>query len=98
MWWVLVTGCGGEVGEVLRMEGDAETGARTFEVNCSVCHGFEEIEGTGPAMETIVPYRTREEIVEAILYGYGEKMPAQDDLSHQEVADILAWLEATFSP
>ena len=101
---LLLAGCDGkstDTGEdrvetVLALTGDASTGEALFGTECASCHGASGEGGFGPAMDTIIPSRSDEEIADATLFGAGTAMPAHEYLSDQDVADLLAFLTATF--
>jgi cytochrome c oxidase cbb3-type subunit 3 len=74
------------------LTGVAARGAGIFEHNCQACHGAGAMGGMGPKLVKN-PILTHEEVFgEAVLYGRGP-MPAWGAvLSHQDIADIYAWL------
>lgn len=74
------------------LTGVATRGAGIFEHNCQACHGAGAMGGMGPKLVKN-PILTHEEVFwEAVLYGRGP-MPAWGAvLSHQDIADIYAWL------
>lgn len=84
---------GGDSGGLV---GDATAGATVFADTCASCHGAsgEGVEGYSPSMTEEVPELSDAEIEDVILNGY-EEMPAQD-LTAQEVADVIAYLNETF--
>lgn len=71
-----------------------------FTANCGVtaCHGAD---GNTPGststarLSMVVPLLEDATIVETIIFGTGA-MPAQSTLSDQQVADVLAYVTATF--
>ncbi len=95
---VLAMGCGepeesaGTRGDdILALTGDADAGSAIYASNCSVCHSADGTGSTGPSLlgesldgETI-----------AIILNGEDAMPAFGDaLSDQDIADLLAWLDA----
>lgn len=95
---LILVGCAGsddKVSGILELEGDAALGETLYADNCAGCHGADGEGGSGPAMTDEVPELSDEEIVDVIVNGY-EEMPAQDQLADQDVADVLAYLNATF--
>ncbi|CAN0453355.1 unnamed protein product [Ectocarpus fasciculatus] len=103
---MLAIGCGDKEGDsgaadstaaVLSLSGDASNGAAVYASYCSGCHGADGEGISAPAMTAIVPDRSDEELVAAILNGVGSGMPAYaGTLTEQEVADVLAHLTASF--
>ncbi len=81
---------------ILGLTGDATAGEMVFSDNaCSVvgCHGPD---GTvDNPLGPLVMAASDEQIVDTFLNGKGS-MPAQSSLSDQELADVLAWLNANF--
>jgi cytochrome c551 len=71
--------------------GDATAGAEVFEANCAVCHGPGGEGGNGPDLRAD-RYRD-EQLVESQVVNGGGGMPAfGDDLSDQELADVVAYV------
>jgi mono/diheme cytochrome c family protein len=82
---------------ILDLTGDASAGETVFTSGtCSTasCHGADGISGTAPALSSTVPGLSDDGIINSVLDGKGS-MPPQD-LSDQEMADVLAWLNASF--
>lgn len=73
--------------------GDATAGADVYVAACSGCHGADGEGGVGPAMAGAADM-TDESLEDLILNGKDE-MPAID-LSEQELADLMAYVRATF--
>ena len=74
------------------MIGVAERGAGLFEHNCQACHGSEAIGGMGPKLVQNPILKNEGPFWETVLHGRGP-MPAWGSvLSHQDIADIHAWL------
>ena len=71
--------------------GDATAGATVFANTCAVCHGADGTGGSGP---DITGEANSPELSDTILNGTGD-MPAQD-LTDTEVADVIAYMKATF--
>src|SRR6185503_5535221 len=100
-WAVLVgglltlAGCNGKDGDTGSLTGDPVAGEAVFGDTCAVCHGAD---GAGmnnaPSLAVEVPDQTDAELEDIILNGYGD-MAAQD-LTDQEVADVIAYCRETF--
>lgn len=88
----LLVACGSDRADtVLGLEGDATAGELVFADTCASCHGVDGTGGTGP--DLTAESEDDAELVEVILYGDGE-MPAQDQLTDQEVADVVAFVQS----
>ncbi len=94
-------GSGGEdrAAAILAIEGDAAAGQTVFEGNaCSIdaCHGADGVSGmASPSLDASVPNASDMQIVTTFLNGKGS-MPAQAQLSDQQLADVLAYVSNTF--
>ena len=84
-----------EVDAILALTGDATAGATTFSNTCAACHGADGASGYAANLVEEIPSKDDAFIVNIIINGDGGGMPAQD-LSDQEVADVLAHVRATF--
>ena len=85
-----LVGCGENprIAEVEALVGDAETGAPLYEANCRWCHG-----SNGRGAHSMYPGGTLSpNLIETILEGLSG-MPSFDNLSNQEIADIVAYIE-----
>lgn len=73
--------------------GVAARGAGVYEHNCQACHGAGAMGGMAPKLAKN-PILTHEDLFwDTVLHGRGS-MPAWGSvLSHQDIADIHAWLE-----
>jgi mono/diheme cytochrome c family protein len=83
---------------ILGLTGDAAAGETVFMDNlCSsaACHGPDGTSGTAPALTEQVPAASDEQIVNSLLNGKGDMTP-QSALSDQELADVLAYVNANF--
>jgi cytochrome c551 len=78
----------------LSLTGDAMNGATVFDATCAVCHGADGMGVSGPDITGEVAELSDETLVDIMANGSGS-MPAQD-LSDQELADVLAHLRATW--
>lgn len=73
--------------------GVAARGAGVYEHNCQACHGAGAAGGMGPKLAKNPILKHEDQFWETVLHGRG-LMPAWGSvLSHQDIADILAWLE-----
>ena len=94
IWPILLAACNGGAGsradDILALTGDATSGETLFADNCAVCHAADGSGGTGPNLSW---ESVSAEVVNVILSGE-EDMPSFSDLTDQEIADILAWLDA----
>jgi cytochrome c oxidase cbb3-type subunit 3 len=76
------------------LTGVATRGAGIFEHNCQACHGAGAVGGMGPKLVKNPILKHEESFWETIVHGRGS-MPAWGAvLSHQDIADIYAWLLA----
>ncbi len=74
------------------LTGVAARGAGLFAHNCQACHGEGAIGGAGPKLARNTILKNEGAFWETVLHGRGP-MPAWGAvLSHQEIADIHAWL------
>ena len=72
--------------------GVAARGVGVFEHNCQACHGAEAGGGMGPKLARNPILKHKDAFLETVLHGRGP-MPAWGTvLSHQDIADIHAWL------
>ncbi|MCK6515705.1 cytochrome c [Myxococcota bacterium] len=84
-----------EVDAILALTGDATAGGTTFANTCAACHGADGASGYAANLVEEIPEKDDAFIVDIVINGDGGGMPAQD-LSDQEVADVLAYVRATF--
>ncbi len=93
-------GSGGDrAATILGLSPDPAAGAMVFSGTCGIasCHGPDG--NSGPVampLSSRVPALTDEAIVGVLLNGQGG-MPSQAALSDQELADVVAYLNETFS-
>jgi menaquinol-cytochrome c reductase cytochrome b/c subunit len=86
---------GKHVNDILDLEGDPVAGQALYVDNCAGCHGDDAQGASGPNI--VNESAEGEEFVEVVLSGE-EEMPAFDgDLEDQEIADILAYVQALAS-
>lgn len=79
---------------ILALTGDSANGESLYPT-CAACHGSDGSGGIGPSLIEEVPELSDAEIAGAIKNGVGDEMPPQS-FEDQEIADILAYLRATF--
>lgn len=92
-------GGGDRASTILGLSPDPAAGSTAFSGNCGIaaCHGPDGDSGpTAMPLSMRVPALTDEAIVGILLNGQGG-MPAQDARSDQELADVVAYLNETFS-
>ena len=89
------TGGGSDTGSGLT--GDVTAGETVYSDVCAACHGTDGmgIEGYSPSMFDEFADLSDAEITGVIKNGLGE-MPAQTQLSDQDIADVIAYGRATF--
>lgn len=82
---------------ILELDGDEAVGGALFTTNCSSCHGPDG-SGTnfGPSLAERVPARDDEALLHSILLGRGNMPAWKDNLTDLNLADIRAFLRATF--
>ena len=74
------------------LTGVAARGAGLFAHNCQACHGEEAAGGAGPRLARNMILKNEGAFWETVLHGRGPMPAWHAVLSHQEVADIHAWL------
>ncbi len=84
---------GDRVSTITALSGDSTSGEALYTSNCSGCHAADGSGGAGPALMGDLP--DAEEIAETVINGK-ESMPSFDSLSDQDIADVIAYLQATF--
>jgi mono/diheme cytochrome c family protein len=75
--------------------GDASNGSSLYANKCASCHGAMGGGGYGPSLVDAVAELEKSEVANIIRNGQGS-MSGFDDLSDQEVADIVAHMFSTF--
>jgi mono/diheme cytochrome c family protein len=81
---------GDRVDAILALEGDPVAGEAQYQANCATCHASDGSGGSGPA---IAGWDDPPEFVEVVVGGDGT-MPAFGSLLDQDIADMLAFVEA----
>jgi mono/diheme cytochrome c family protein len=96
-WWALVlVGCvdpGAVDACVLTLPGDVDRGASVWGSACARCHGAAG-EGApgGPDVRDEAPDPAR--LIRKVLWGWGEMPGFQGVLSKEDVADVVAFVQA----
>jgi len=70
------------------LNGDEANGEVLYDANCAGCHGASAEGASGPAIYN----EDADDFVEAIQEGEGS-MPAFPDMSEQDIADIIAFVD-----
>ncbi|MEZ4448613.1 MAG: cytochrome c [Nannocystaceae bacterium] len=91
-------GSSADVDNILMLTGDADNGATLYSSKCASCHGAMGEGGIGTALTKEAPEHSDDDIVTDILEGIsGTQMVGfRDQLSDQEVADLLAFIRRDF--
>lgn len=103
----LLSACGSDdedppadrVTTILGLTGDSATGMTAFTQNgCGnmACHGADGDSGSAADLSARVPARTDTQLVTSLVNGLDGGMPAYTQRPDQEIADLLAYLNATF--
>jgi hypothetical protein len=81
---------------ILALEADAGAGAEVFRRACQACHDPAGLEDrVGPALSFEVPPRTDADLVSLVIAGVQDMEP-QPGLPDHALADVLAWMRATW--
>ena len=85
------------VDTVFDLSADESAGAMVFMQNCgsAACHGADGSAGPAPDLPDEVPEFDDVGLACLLLNGEGD-MPSQATLSDQQLADVLAYVQATF--
>ncbi len=94
---VLLAACADRVDKVLAEDGDPAAGEDVWDEHCVECHA-EDGTGTDEGPDLTDRPESGAELADKILYGWGDMDGFADELSNQEVADLLAYLEDTVVP
>lgn len=79
------------VEDILALTGDTTNGQAVFDARCVNCHPADGSQGIGTSLSEALPTNTDEESLDFIING-GDGMPAAGDLSDQDIADLLAYI------
>ena len=91
--FAVACGKSAQVDDILALDGDAEAGATLYADNCAGCHGADATGGSGPNLVEEAG-EEEEEFIDTILSGEGDMPSFEGDLTDQEIADIMAFLQA----
>lgn len=85
---------------ILTLTGDESAGAQGYLSFCTGCHGADGtgVERRGPSLVELLESVTRRRTVEVILAGEGQMPSFDDSLANPEIADITAYVLASFGP
>ena len=95
---LLLTACGGSdpIDDILALEGDVSNGETLFSSNCTSCHPADGTEGTGPALNAVVPTLDDASMATSIANGVGIMPVFSNALTNQEIADVMAYVRVTY--
>jgi len=85
------------VDAVLELEGDSGLGAELYVQECTSCHEADGMGVNSAPLPDAVSASSDAELVEAILSGPGYMPNFIDTLESQDVADVIAYLNDTWS-
>jgi len=88
---------GTSVADIAALTGDATAGAEVYSGSCAFCHtetGDEN--GTTPALTARVSGLTPEVMIETVVNGSGGMPAFGSTLEPQQIADVVAYVEASF--
>ncbi len=72
-------------------------GATVYSDECSICHGDDGAGSVGPSLIDEIRTKTDDEIEDIVREGRSGMPPLDDeDITDEELADLIAYLRATF--
>ncbi len=77
---------------VLSLNGDSVRGNAIFQINCAGCHGFQADGRVGPSLQHVSQRKSKINLIHQVTSGQTPPMPKFQP-SHQEMADLLSYLE-----
>ncbi len=84
------------VDAIAALDGNVTGGQTVYSQTCGLtsCHGPNGNDGAANAgdLPTLVPTKTKEEIIDIVINGTGDMVP-QSQLSDQQVADAVAYVQ-----
>jgi quinoprotein glucose dehydrogenase len=87
-----LAGCADKAERAVSLEGDPAAGADLWAEHCQECHASDGT-GTETGPDLTDDSDTPDQLADKILNGWGEMDGFDDELSAQEVADLIAFLE-----
>ncbi|MCB9569286.1 MAG: cytochrome c [Myxococcales bacterium] len=92
--------CGeSDADKILALSGNSANGGTVYTAQCAVCHmadGTGNADANYPSLVEHAMHESDMDIVEVILEGEGAMPEFRSKLSDQEIADLLAYIRATF--
>ena len=90
-------GCASETSAIAALDGVSSTGQPIFASTCgnAACHGANGDDGPAPNLSTVAAGQSVAALVTVVNCGSGN-MPALNQLSDQDIADVVAYVRATF--
>ncbi len=85
-----------QIDSVLALTGDADAGNQVYKDNCADCHDDDGRGQKSAILPDLIPANTDDDIVENILAGPSIMPNFVNHLEDQQVADVFAYLRATF--
>ena len=83
--------------DIAALTGDVTAGETVYANSCAFCHtatGGEN--GTTPALTDRVPGLSKDAVIENVLNGKGSMPGFASTLENQQIADVVAYVQATF--
>ena len=84
----------GDVSGIMALSGDSANGEALFASTCGIssCHGPDGVSGPAADIADYLSIHPAEQLARTVRFGYGA-MPGLSNLSDQDVADVIAYLE-----
>jgi mono/diheme cytochrome c family protein len=98
---ILMAGCAAhiepaQIDAVVSLQGDPTAGKVVYGDHCEECHDSDGQGRKHASLPEDVPQRSERELVETVLSGPSYMPNFVNKLEDQQVADVVAYLEATF--
>lgn len=89
--------CETEAQAIAALSDNPSRGQTVFAATCglSTCHGADGNQGPSPNLSAVAVGRSDTQLATTVNCGIGT-MPAQDSLTDQEIADVVAYVQQTF--